>query len=175
MTTLLPADLDTERALALFDGLPAVRAEEITGARYRGAAVPTGHPLEAVLGAAGWYGKEFQDLETVHPLLVTAPDGKIFPLDPARLPLGLVDRLPADRVPPAATRRLIGAARPVLRARVPGARLRNLEYRGVVSAAMIYDAHPIIDVFRRLDEHTLLGAMDRRDDPRPAFFTLTRD
>ena len=38
----------------------------------------------------------------------------------------------------------------------PQARLRVVEHRGVSSAAMLYDHLPIIDVFRRLDAHTLL-------------------
>ncbi|MBF6248509.1 DUF4334 domain-containing protein, partial [Nocardia elegans] len=30
-------------------------------------------------------------------------------------------------------------------------------------------------VFRRVDEHTLLGVMDQRDAPQPYFFTLRLD
>lgn len=40
---------------------------------------------------------------------------------------------------------------------------------------MVYDHLPIIDVFRRVDEHTLLGVMDQRDAPQPYFFTLRLD
>jgi hypothetical protein len=36
------------------------------------------------------------------------------------------------------------------------------EYRGVVSATMIYDALPINDVFRKVEDGTVLGAMDFR-------------
>jgi hypothetical protein len=59
--------------------------------------------------------------------------------------------------------------------RKPKARLRSLEHRGVVTAAMVYDALPIIYVFRRVDADTLLGLMDLRGLPAPFFFLLERD
>ena len=34
---------------------------------------------------------------------------------------------------------------------------------------------PIVDVFRRLDAHTLLGVMDARGISQPFFFTLRRE
>ena len=49
-----------------------------------------------------------------------------------------------------------------------------VEHRGVSSAAMLYDHLPIVDVFRRLDAHTLLGVMDARGISQPFFFTLRR-
>ena len=55
------------------------------------------------------------------------------------------------------------------------ARLRDLEYRGVVSVAMVYDHLPIIDMFRQVDANTLLGVMDQRGMEQPYFFVLTRD
>ncbi len=39
---------------------------------------------------------------------------------------------------------------------------------------MIYDAHPINDVFRRIDDNTLLGLMDYREFAAPFFFILER-
>lgn len=56
----------------------------------------------------------------------------------------------------------------------PQARLRVVGHRGVASAAMLYDHLPIVDVFRRLDAHTLLGVMDAREISQPFFFTLLR-
>ncbi|KAK8091320.1 hypothetical protein PG994_000825 [Apiospora phragmitis] len=41
--------------------------------------------------------------------------------------------------------------------RKPGARLRPVEYRGVVTASMVYHQVPIIDHFRRVDGDTLLS------------------
>ena len=40
---------------------------------------------------------------------------------------------------------------------------------------MIYDQLPINDVFRRLGDETVLGAMDFRGSRRPYFFVLRRD
>jgi len=54
------------------------------------------------------------------------------------------------------------------------ARLRRIEYRGVVSAAMIYDRLPIIDHFRAIDDDTLMGLMETRGR-RGAAFYLTRN
>ena len=50
-----------------------------------------------------------------------------------------------------------------------------LEHRGVVSATMIYDALPICDVFRKVDDDTVLGLMDYRAFDKPFFFVLRRD
>ncbi len=43
---------------------------------------------------------------------------------------------------------------------IGGARIREIEYRGKISSAMIYNHLPIIDHFRRVDENTLMGVMD---------------
>nr|WP_281371807.1 DUF4334 domain-containing protein [Petropleomorpha daqingensis] len=59
--------------------------------------------------------------------------------------------------------------------RRPAARVRAVEFRGVLSAALVYDRLPIIDVLRRADEATLLGLMDLRGVPAPFFFVLRRD
>ncbi len=54
------------------------------------------------------------------------------------------------------------------------ASLRRVEYRGVVTATMVYDRHPIFDHFRQVDEDTVLGVMDRKGDAMPLFFYLRR-
>ena len=41
----------------------------------------------------------------------------------------------------------------------------TIEHRGVLTAAMVYDALPVIDVFRRVGPDVLLGAMDMRGLP----------
>jgi len=53
------------------------------------------------------------------------------------------------------------------------ARLRRIDYRGAVSAAMIYDRLPIIDHFRAVDDDTVMGLMETRGR-RGAAFYLTR-
>ena len=54
------------------------------------------------------------------------------------------------------------------------ARLRRVEYRGVVTATMLYDRHPILDHFRRIDTGSVLGLMDRKGEERPLAFILRR-
>ena len=54
------------------------------------------------------------------------------------------------------------------------AQLRAVEYRGVVTATMIYDRHPILDHFRAIDSDTLLGLMDRKGEAAPLAFLLRR-
>lgn len=161
-----------EQAWALFDRLPAARTDEVTLGRWHGEELDTGHPFAGVLVASGWYGKQFDGPDSVHPLLFADSTGAIFPVDPRRVPLTLTDKVPLAGV------RAINKALPVLglalRTRKYTARLRDIEYRGVVSVAMVYDHLPIIDHFRRVDEHTLLGIMDLRGMDAPYFFVLRR-
>jgi hypothetical protein len=44
--------------------------------------------------------------------------------------------------------------------------LREVKFRGKVSAAMVYDNLPIIDSFRRVDDKTVVGAMDNKMLPK---------
>ena len=50
-----------------------------------------------------------------------------------------------------------------------------MAYRGVLTATMCYDALPINDVFRKVDNDTLVGAMDLRGLEMPFMFVLRRD
>jgi hypothetical protein len=162
-----------DAALAFFDTCPAVQIGEMTG-RWRGSGLRTGSPLDGLLEAYGWYGKEFVDAETVHPLLFTDGAGRPRPIDPALIPVTLLrDR--ARLAHSTAARLVFRGVRPLLTTRTAKARLRAVEHRGVVTAAMVYDALPIIDVFRRVSRDTLLGVMDLRRLPAPFFFVLRRD
>jgi hypothetical protein len=159
-------------ALALFDSLPPVAVGETIG-RWRGAELPTGSRLDGLLGLHRWWGKDVVDPETVHPLLFADRRGVPRPVTPWPAPLGLLRRAPGLARTPAA-RIGFAAARPLLRARRPGARIRAVEHRGVVTAAVVYDALPIVDVLRRVDERALLGLMDLRGLDEPFLFVLTR-
>jgi len=161
----------TEEALAFFDALPSVSADAIRG-RWAGRELRTGHPWDGLLAASGWYGKQFDNAEAVHPLLFRTRSGKLFPVDPARLPLSLAQHLPVTAL--SAARRCLDLAMPLVRAHAPKARLRNVEHRNQITAAMIYDQLPIMDIFRRVDDTTLLGLMDMRAAPKPYFFVLSR-
>ena len=50
-----------------------------------------------------------------------------------------------------------------------------IEYREKVSTTMIYDNLPINDIFRKIDDNTVLGLMDFKGMPQPFFFVLNRD
>ena len=176
LTDVLPnAPTTTADALALFDAAPAVDADAMIGT-WHGAEMPTGHPLDGLLAASGWWGKRFVDAETVHPLLFPTSDRRaLWAVNPTLAfgGLGIVTRFPALRHHKYAG--VINSASPLLRTRRPKARLRTTRYRGVDTATMIYDQLPINDVFRKLDDHSVIGAMDLRGSKKPYFFVLTRD
>jgi hypothetical protein len=44
------------------------------------------------------------------------------------------------------------------------ATLRMVEFRGVVTATMVYDKHPIFDHFRKITSDLVMGIMDRKGD-----------
>ncbi|TFV55012.1 DUF4334 domain-containing protein [Mycobacterium sp. PS03-16] len=165
----------TAEALAVFDAAPAVPAEAMIGT-WHGSELPTGHPLDGLLAASGWWGKQFVDEETVHPLLFpTADRTGLWAVNPvlAFSGVGVAARLPVLKRRDSSG--LITAMRPVLRTRSPKARLRTTRYRGVDTATMVYDQLPVNDVFRRLDDDCVLGAMDLRGSAAPYFFVLERD
>jgi hypothetical protein len=173
----LRSGTDTTQALARFDRLETVPVEAMRG-RWRGAELRTGHPLDGMLAAFGWAGKHVCNADAVYPLLFEHR-GETVAIDPRWLPVRLAARLRVQRS--AAARALFDAALPLQRkrrveqrARRPCARLRMIEFRGRVGAAMLYDALPIIDVFRRLDRDRMLGLMDCRYFDAPFFFVLER-
>ncbi|WP_197380989.1 DUF4334 domain-containing protein [Mycolicibacterium mengxianglii] len=176
LSDVLPsAPTTTADALALFDAAPAVAAESMIGT-WRGAEMPTQHPLDGFLAASGWWGKQFIDAEKVHPLLFPAGNGtSLWALNPilAFSGLGVAAKLPrATKLP---LGKPIAALRPALQTHAPKARLRTTRYRGTDTATMIYDQLPINDVFRRLSDDAVIGAMDLRGSSRPYFFVLRRD
>ncbi|OBA88570.1 hypothetical protein A5662_02435 [Mycobacteriaceae bacterium 1482268.1] len=169
------APTTTDDALALFDASPAVEPEFMIGT-WHGAELPTGHPLDGLLEASGWWGKQFVDGETVHPLLFTTSDGHaLWAVNPtlAFSGLGIVTKVPALRRRNHAS--AINAASPLLRTSSPKARLRTTRFRGVDTATMIYDQLPVNDVFRKISDESVIGAMDLRGSKRPYFFVLMRD
>lgn len=46
--------------------------------------------------------------------------------------------------------------------------MRAVSFRGVISAAMIYDNFPIIDSFRYISDTIVIGAMDNKLVPKEA-------
>lgn len=157
-------------AEALFLSLGPVGVERLTGF-WRGRSVETGHPVNDLLRISGWIGKEFLSGEAVHPLVHEGAFGR-YRMNPGLVPLGLIRALGMARWPWMAGAVLI--AGPLLATNVPRARLRMIDDRGTLTAAMVYDQRPIIDVFRAVDAGTVMGRMDERGQA-PAFFVLHRE
>ena len=144
-------EADLHAACQLFDSLETVDLESLLGT-WRGKEFLTGPPLDGVLKKLNWYGKAFHDTENVDPLLFEVKKGKVIAVDP---------------VPFMGKQKLTKA--------VGGeARMRMVEYRGKMSAAMIYDHLPILDHFRKVAEGKLLGMMDLKGDQQPFFFLLEK-
>jgi Domain of unknown function (DUF4334)/GXWXG protein len=161
----------TEIALQLFDALDPVNLDFMLG-RWQGSELHTCHPMNGLLEVSNWYGKEFIDTENVHPLLFLDARGNIFKVSPNPTGMNWVLNLPIlknDFFKP-----LLMLTNSLLKTEKSQARLRMMEYRGQVSATMIYDYLPINDSFRRVDDNTVLGIMDFKNSPQPFFFVLKR-
>lgn len=159
-------------ALALFDELEPVDLDFMIG-RWQGSELSTGHPLDGLLDVSGWYGKEFINPETVHPLLFSDSFGHLIKVAPNSLIMKLAS---SGLVPQnTALKPLYTFLTSLQKTHESQARLRMIEYRHKISAAMIYDHLPICDIFRKVDDRTVLGLMDQKSSPQPYFFLLTRD
>lgn len=161
-------------ALRVFDRLDVVDLGAMMGP-WAGRTFPSGHRLDGVLEAHGWHGKTFDNTEAVHPLVFTTAAGRQLRLRPALLLpfLPLVMAVPALRS--AAAGRIARPLLPLLATTESAARLRMLQFRGRLSAALVYDGIPVIDVLRRVDEDTVLGLMDLKGMQEPYFFLLRRE
>ena len=162
----------TGEAVEFFDACAPVGVEEMLG-RWKGSGLFTGHPLDGLLEAFRWHGKRFDGVDEAHPLVFRGGAG-VFSVNPAVVPMWLATRfrrLVHSRLAVLAGRAVIRAAR----TGKPKARLRMMEYRGVSTATMSYDALPINDHFRRVEPDTLLGVMDLRGVEQPFFFVLRRE
>jgi Domain of unknown function (DUF4334)/GXWXG protein len=171
-TTLQSGKASTEEALELFDALDPVHLEFMLG-RWRGSGLHTNHPLDNFLEATSWYGKEFIDPDQVHPLLFLDSNNRIFKISPSPLVMNLGLHLPVLKSQ--AIKPVLRFMTSLLKTGASQARLRMMEYRQKVSATMIYDHLPIHDIFRKVDDNTVLGLMDFKGVPQPFFFVLRRD
>ncbi len=161
----------TEKALQLFDTLEPVPLDFMFG-RWQGAELHTAHPMDGLLAASNWYGKEFVDTETVHPLLFLDSRGHIIKVTPHPVATKLAFKFPVFKQ--GFMKPLLSLTNTLLKTEQSHARLRMMEYRDKVSATMIYDSLPINDAFRKVDDNTVLGVMDYKDLPQPFFFILKR-
>lgn len=161
----------TEKALQLFDALEPVNLDFMLG-RWQGSGLHTSHPMDGLLEASNWYGKEFIDSENVHPLLFLNGQGKVIKVAPNPIAMNWLLKFPIiknDFLKP-----LLGLTNSLLKTETSQARLRMMEYREKVSATMIYDYLPINDSFRKVDDDTVLGIMDFKSLSKPFFFVLKR-
>ncbi|MDF5719547.1 MAG: DUF4334 domain-containing protein [Rhizonema sp. PD37] len=161
----------TEIALNLFDALEEVNLDFMFG-RWQGSGLHTNHPMDGLLEVSNWYGKEFIDAENLDPLLFLDNQGKIFKVAPHPTLISLVLKLPIPKNN--SIKPLLVSMTSLLKTEKSQARLRMIEYRGKVTATMIYDYLPINDSFRKVDENTVLGIMDYKNLAQPFFFVLKR-
>lgn len=159
----------TEECLTLFDALPPVSLDFLLG-QWKGFEIETGHRIEGLLEASGWYGKRFESPEDVHPLLMYTLNKKnVYSIDPRFIPLDI--DFPKSRL----LRFVLAALKPLLKTKRSKARMRMIDYRGKTTGTMAYDAKGIFDHFAKIDEETVLGVMDWKGSPAPYFFVLERD
>jgi hypothetical protein len=70
---------------------------------------------------------------------------------------------------------LMAMLRPILQTKKSTARIRMIGYRNKVTGTMAYDEKAIFDHFVKINENTMLGAMDLKGSPSPYIFVLERD
>jgi hypothetical protein len=156
-------------ALDIFDKLEPVSLEFMLG-QWKGFEIITGHPMDGLLEPSGWYGKLFEHPENVHPLLMyTSKKKRLFAINPRFIPLGI--NFPKNNM----LRVLMILLKPLLKTKKSKARIRMIAYRGKVTGTMVYDEKSIFDHFAKIDEHTMLGAMDLKGVANPYFFVLQRE
>jgi len=158
-----------EVAFSFFDELEPVELAMMQGL-WKGKELRAGHPMEGLLGACRWYGKKFNNAETVYPLVFETGAHKLYCGNPGLLPLNA----PYEKIPKNIISILFSIVHPFISTKKSKARLRMVEYRGKVSASMLYDQLAIIDVFRKVDDNTVMGVMDYKESPssKSYFFVL---
>jgi hypothetical protein len=170
-TVLQQGKTNTDEALKLFDELDTVDLEFMIG-RWKGSGLHTNHPMDGLLEATNWYGKEFIDSDCVHPLLFLNNHDRIFKVAPILMGMNLALRFPINKNP--AIKPLLNIMLSLLKTEKSQARIRMMEHRQKISATMIYDRLPINDIFRKVDDNTVLGLMDFKGIKQPFFFILNR-
>lgn len=78
-------------ALKKFQILSPLEPREIVGL-WSGRGIPTGHPLDGVLGNLGWFGKRFNADMRADALLFWSGTRRLIALDPGIVPLRLALR-----------------------------------------------------------------------------------
>jgi len=182
LNTLLQNGMTQEDAFAFYDKLEPVENAIMIG-KWKGKEAPSFHPMDGVLTVCPWHGKEFVDQETVHPLVFDKKNGKSFYFNPDNIFKHFESIIKSKTL-----KKMINSDKPIdphkydclykwFKTKDSKARLRQVEYRGKVSAAMVYDRVAIIDIFRKLDDDSVFGVMDVKGDINNLgyFFVLERE
>jgi len=157
-----------ESLLSFFDELESVNTEELIG-QWKGKEIQTGHRMNGLLENLNWYGKTFISEEIVHPLVFRSFSGHTqYSVNPQLIPLSI--NFPKNRF----SRLLFNLVKPFIKTNKSCARLRMVEYRNAITCTMIYDSKPINDHFKKIDNQTLLGLMDMKNED-PFFFLLEKE
>ena len=168
-TVLSQRQATPEAVLQCFDALQSVKLDFMLG-RWKGFEIRTGHLLDGLLEPSGWYGKLFESVDAVHPLLFYgAGKASLYAVDPKFVPL----TAPLPRS--AALGTMMKLARPFLQTRSAKARIRMIDFRGRSTGTMAYDNKPIFDHFAKIDDRRMLGIMDLKGVRGPYAFCLERD
>jgi hypothetical protein len=166
----MPGDQQEEMA-AWFRSLVPVQPKDMVGL-WSGVGIPSDHPLDGVLENLNWFGKRFHSDMRADALLFTWRPGRLVPLEPSFLPIGLAIKMaPFGRT--FVARGWFSYLQKLLRARGTTASLRLQALDGIETAVMIYDKQPIVDYFR-MDDDEIAGMMCVRGDPRRFFFKLRK-
>lgn len=163
--------MTTAEALSVYDSLEPADLDFMMG-RWQGKGIVTNHPMDGILEMISWYGKEFIDLETVHPLLFQDAQGEVFKLRPDPTVMAISLHFNITNYPWLAPS--LRWFNRFFKTEVSQARLRMMESRGVLTATMIYDYLPINDSFKKIDDNSVFGLMDYKAIPQPFFFLLQR-
>lgn len=182
LKALLKIGMTQEDAFVFYDKLEPVDNAMMFG-KWRGKEAPSNHPMDGMLTICPWHGKQFVDEETVHPLVFKAKNGNLFYFNPDKV-LKYYNKIIKLEI----VNKLLNSQKSFdphkldwlykrFKTKESKARLRQVKYRGKVSAAMVYDGVPIIDNFRKLDEDTVFGVMDIKGDLNQMgyFFILKRE
>lgn len=137
-------DVSSDELDEIWAALETVRSTDIIG-RWKGDEFHTGHKMNGMLQSARWYGKFFDSVDDVEPIVCYDDDGNLFSNND--LSLG-------------------------------GASLWDIEFRGEVTATMVYDGQPVFDHFKKVDANTLMGIMNgkrQRATGSYLYFILERE
>jgi Domain of unknown function (DUF4334)/GXWXG protein len=111
---------------------------------WKGGEFATGHKMNGKLQENGWFGKTFNSVTDVKPLVCLDADGNKF----SNVEWGKGE-----------------------------ASLWLEDFRGEVTATMVYDGQPVHDHFKKIDDDAVMGIMNGKgvlDDGRYYYFYLER-